>query len=106
MEKYKISLLFGQKKKKRILPGTMICHLADFCIERLICSNTGPQAIKLFSCSTQLRMKLVLLINLKLLIITNSLLLNIAEHENFSANYCWHFHIEHEKCFITLGPDV
>ena len=31
--------------------------------------------------------------------IANSFLLNIAEHENFSANkyenakYCWHFHI-------------
>ena len=31
-------------------------------------------------------MKFVLLINLKLLTIANSFLLNIAEHENFSAN--------------------
>ena len=46
----------------------------------------GPEVIKLFSCSTQLSMKLALLINLKLLIIGNSLLLNIAEHENFPAN--------------------
>ena len=43
--------------------------------------------------------KFVLLLNLKLLTIANSFLLNIAEHENFSANkyenanYCWHFHI-------------
>ena len=35
----------------------------------------------------------------KLLIIANSFLLNIAEHESFSANkyenasYSWHFHI-------------
>ena len=35
----------------------------------------------------------------KIVKITNSFLLNIAEHENFSANkyenanYCWHFHI-------------
>ena len=42
--------------------------------------------MKLFSCSTQLRMKFVLLINLKLLKIANSFLLNIAEHEHFSAN--------------------
>ena len=42
--------------------------------------------MKLFSCSTQLNMKFVLLINLKLLISENSFLLNIAEHENFSAN--------------------
>ena len=38
-------------------------------------------------------------------------LLNIAEHENFSANkyenanYCWLSSVEHEKSFITLGPD-
>ena len=59
----------------------------------------GPKVIKLFSCSTQLSMKFSLLINLKLLTIANSFLLNIAEHENFSANkyenanYSWHFHI-------------
>ena len=58
-----------------------------------------PEVIKLFSCSTQLSMKFVLLINLQLLTIANSFLLNIAEHGNFSANkyenanYCWHFHI-------------
>ena len=61
--------------------------------------NEDPEVIKHFSCSTQLSMKLVLLINLKLLTIANSFLLNIAEHENFSAdkyenaNYCWHFRI-------------
>ena len=38
-----------------------------------------------------------MLINLKLLIATNSFLLNIAGHENFSGNryeninYCWHY---------------
>ena len=59
----------------------------------------SPMVIILFSCSTQLGMKFVLLINLILPIIANSFLLNIAEHENFSANkyenanYCWHFHI-------------
>ena len=45
----------------------------------------GPEVIKRFSCSTQLNMKFVLLINLKILTIANSFLLNIAEHENFSA---------------------
>ena len=55
----------------------------------------GPEVIKLFSCSTQLSMQ----INLNLLTIANSFLLNITEHEIFSvnkyvnANYCWHFHI-------------
>ena len=78
----------------------------------------GPKVIKLFSCSTQLSMKFVLLINLKLLTIANFFLINIAEHENFSANkyenaiififissenfmLSW---VEHEKSFITLGP--
>ena len=62
----------------------------------------GPawfRGYKTFSCSTQLSMKNVLLINLKFLTIAKSFLLNIAEHENFSANkyenanYSWHFHI-------------
>ena len=60
----------------------------------------GPEVIKLFPCSTQLSMKFVLLVNLKLLIIANSFMLSVAEHENFSANkyenannYCWHFYI-------------
>ena len=53
-------------------------------------------------------MKFVFLINLKLLTILNSFLLNIAEHENFSANkyenanFSW---VEHEKSFITSRPD-
>ena len=64
----------------------------------------------------------VFLINLKLLIIANSFLLNIAEHGIFSANeyenanYCWHFHIYWQrkfhaqvswawKKFYNLGPD-
>ena len=56
-----------------------------------------------FSCSTQLSMKFVMLINLKLLTIAFFFffffLLNIAGHENFSANtyenanYYWNFHI-------------
>ena len=49
-------------------------------------SVVRSQGYKRFSCSTQLSMKFVLLINLKLLIIANSILLNIAEHENFSAS--------------------
>ena len=48
--------------------------------------RSGFEVIKLFSCSTQLSMKFVLLINLNLLTNANSFLLNIAGHENFSAN--------------------
>ena len=54
---------------------------------------SGPEVIKLFSCSTQLSMKCVLLIKPKLLTTAIFFLLNIADHENFSVNYCWHFHI-------------
>ena len=50
------------------------------------CIYPGPEVIKLFSCSTQLSMKIFLLTNLRLLTIANSFLLNIAEHDNFSAN--------------------
>ena len=59
--------------------------------------HPGPKIVKLFSCSTQLSMKFSLLINHKLLTIVDSFLINIAEHENFSANkyenanYYWHF---------------
>ena len=59
----------------------------------------GPEVIKLFSCSTQLSMKFFMLVNLKLLTMPIFFLLNIAEHENFSANKyenannSWHFHI-------------
>ena len=58
----------------------------------------GSEVIKPFSCSTQLSMKFVLLINRKLTI-ANSCLLNIAEYENFTsnkyenANYCCHVRI-------------
>ena len=68
--------------------------------------RSGPEVIKHFSCSTQLSMKFVLLINLKLLPIANSFLLNIAEHGNFyanryeNANYCWHFHIISRENFM------
>ena len=61
--------------------------------------KSGPEVIKLFSCSAKLSMKFFMLINLKLLTMPNYFLLNKDEHENFSANkyenanYCWHFHI-------------
>ena len=46
--------------------------------------RTGPDVIKLVSCSTQLSMKFVLLKNLKFLTIAKSFLQNIADHEIFS----------------------
>ena len=62
-----------------------------------------------------------MLINLELLTIANYFLLNIAEHENFSANKYENAvgififisrenfmlsGVEHEKRFITSGPDL
>ena len=47
---------------------------------------SDPEVIKLPQCSTQLGIKYVLLIKLKLLTIANSFLLHIADHEHFPAN--------------------
>ena len=60
-------------------------------IRQLALSDTnttisGPELMRLFSCSTQLSMKFVLLIKLKVFTIANSFLLNTADNENFSAN--------------------
>ena len=81
--------------------------------------TTGPEVIKLFSCSSQLSMKCFKLINLKLLTMPNTFLLNIAEYENFST-YIYEMQtiigifiirenfmlswVEHEKSFTTSGP--
>ena len=46
----------------------------------------APRLYNFFSCSTQIGMKFVLLINLDLLTIANYFLLDIAEHEHFSPN--------------------
>ena len=80
--------------------GKMVLHGNLFKILVKMYPLTRPEVVKLFSFSTQLNMKFDLLINLKLLTIANSLVLNIAEHENYSANkyeyasYCCHFHID------------
>ena len=82
----------------------------------------GPEVIKLFSCSSQLSMKFIPLINLKLLTSANSFSLNIAEHENFSANKYGNIllafsyllaekiscsaEMSMKKSFITSGPDL
>ena len=105
-----------QKRTDRFLSLVMQCVLMHWILLFYISQtprqawwewqrNPGPEVIKLFSCSTQLSMKFVLLINLKLLTILNSFLLNIAEHENFSANkyenanLSWHFHIYWQRKF-------
>ena len=86
--------LWDPKRIERVKARHKIRDIQD---ARLV--GSGPEVIKLFSCSTQLSMKFVLLINLKLLTIAYYSLLNIVEHEHFSAheyenaNYCWHFHI-------------
>ena len=59
-------------------------------------NKSGCEVIKLVSCSTQLSMKVLLLVNLKFLTIANSFLPNISEHENFSGN-------KYEKCQLLFA---
>ena len=85
----------------------------------------GPEVIKLFSCSNQLSMKLILFINLKILtffFFKTSFMLNSAEHaqlrwawkqfELLAFLFLWPSDIfmlswvENGKCFITSGPDL
>ena len=81
-------------------------HVAELGIELAITAS-GREVIKFFSCSTQLSMKFVLLINLRLLTVANSFLLNIAEHENLSANkyesanYCIFIFISRENFMVS-----
>ena len=83
----------AQSARRRSAFYAVPVHLLAMSLRRCgdACDRTArisafPEVIKLFSCSTQLSMNFVLLINLKLLTTANSFLLNIAEHENFSAN--------------------
>ena len=61
--------------------------------------DTRPRGYKTFFMLNSAEHEIVLLIDIKLLNIAISSLLNIAEHETFSANkyenanFCWHFHI-------------
>ena len=61
--------------------------------------RTDLEVIKHCSCSIQLSMKSVLLIDLKYQATENYFLLNIVEHDNILANeyengnYCGYFHI-------------
>ena len=48
-----------------------------------VMDNSGPQSYKTFSWSTQLK---CVLLNFKLSTIVNSFMLNIVQHEHFSAN--------------------
>ena len=63
--------------------------------------RAGSKVIKLFSCSSPQSMKFSMLINIKLLTIANSFLLNIAKLEKFSAKNFMLREVEHEKSFIT-----
>ena len=50
-----------------------------------ICNISGPEVIKLFSCSTQLRLKFILLINVKTPTINNCWRLNIYDVDKLHA---------------------
>ena len=96
-------VLFSLKKQiechLQILPDVLMVNSC------LSCLLAVSEVIKPFSCSTQLSIKFILLINLKLLTIANSFSLNIAENENSSANkyatanYYGHFHIYWQRKF-------
>ena len=67
----------------------LCCTTMYFTVSMFLLTDSGSpglEIIKLSSCSTELSIKFFMLINLQLLTIANSFLLNIAEHENFSAN--------------------
>ena len=82
-----------------------------------------PRGYKTFLMLNSAEHEIVLLINLKLLTIANSFLLNIAEHKKFSANKYENANyfgififisrenfmldlVEHEKSFIPSRPDL
>ena len=81
--------------RQRFNPNSIFTRLDS------IHESKGPdhEVTRRFSYSTKLITKFVLLVNVKILSIAISYLLNMAEHEYFSAdkyenaNYCWHFHI-------------
>ena len=59
--------------------------------------GTGPEVIKLFSCSTQLSMEFFRLKNVKILTIVG--ILTFMSKKNFMLS-----RVEHEKSFITSRP--
>ena len=65
---------------QREAPKTLLIFKLDY-LEAVLKILPGSEFIKLVSCSTQVSMKFVLLINLKLLTTANSFLLNMAEHD-------------------------
>ena len=94
----------------------------DFCLCKNTWVRSGPTVIKTFSCSTQLSTKFILLINVKMPTIVGIL----TFYSMINATYdrlklettlfvgilvfirSWNFMlswVEHEKSFITSGPD-
>ena len=102
--------------------GNSICscsHCFFFCIGLLLHYLVpGPEVIKLFSCSTQLRMTFILLVNVKMSTIVGILTfisrINIpSEQDNlvifqyftfYEQSKCRAQLVEHETSFITSGP--
>ena len=73
-------------------------------------NQSGPEAIKLFSSSTQFSMEFQLLIKTKTLTKKDfsgfQILTCCIYHANkcYNANNCWHFNIYgHDKCFAQLS---
>ena len=81
--------------------------------------ETGPEVIKLFSCSTQLSTKFILFINVKMptivgiltfiSLITTTSARNVYFPHTLVVMSSWNFMlswVEYEKGFITSGPDT
>ena len=90
-EKFSCSAMFSKKEiatvsNLRFISRTKFMLSGVEHERNFITSGPGLEVMKLSSCSYQLSMKFFLLINLKLLTTANSFLLNLAEHENFSAS--------------------
>ena len=105
---------FDDSKDWSLIVYSPNCLLCKVCANDLL-HHPSPKVLRLFLCSTQLSMNFVLLIYmyLRLLTIVNYFLLNIAEHEIFSAykyenaDYAQLSWAEHENMwFYNLGTQT
>ena len=113
--------IFSQTRYQLCYAARLIFTLVQFSLSGNVQGmKPGPEVIKLFSCSTQLSTKFILLINVKMTTIvgisTFISILNTSEHlkarkvfifMHFKFYTHLKFHAQlswHEKCFITSGP--
>ena len=103
------SRIAGFSRSQLIRIHTVSLATYKFCCNKQPCIwawwNTGPEVIKLFSCSTQLNTKFILLINFKMPTIVGKKFLYLSVFL-----FLWAVEIstlswdEHEKSFLTSCP--